>query len=315
MDRHLARYVHSAKPWQLTKLVEEAIATFMPEVAAERRRKAMDGRHVWIDTNQVSFDGTCYLTGELDLVDAQDLDAALQAGAETLKQCGSQESLDARRSITLGDLARGHHPLDLRSEDGGNDPVETQRRKRKSTVTLHLHLSEAALTDSSITGSVEEGRIAVTADTIRDWCGAANVIVKPVIDLNDDLTTDAYAIPDRIRDQVTLRNPTCVFPYCTRPSRNLDLDHIDRYDPAGPPGQTASPNLAPLCRQHHRAKTHDHRGSAHHRGWAYTQLEPGTFLWRSPLGLVFLRNADGTTDLTPDTWPHRPDRLPPPERD
>jgi hypothetical protein len=34
-----------------------------------------------------------------------------------------------------------------------------------------------------------------------------------------------------------------------------------------------------------------------HSAWTYTQLEPGSFLWRSPHGLTFLRNADGTTDL------------------
>jgi hypothetical protein len=297
VDRQLARFVHSSKPWQLDRLVAEAIAQHMPETAEATRRQALDRRHVTIETTEVSFEGTCWMTGELDLADAQDLDAALSAGAVALKAAGSEESIDARRSLALGDLARGQAPLDL-------EAPEPSRTPRKRRVMLHLHLSEQALTDSNVTGSVEEGRLPVTADTIKQWCGASDVIVKPVIDLNVDLAVDGYEVPDRIKEQVALRNRTCVFPYCTRPARALDTDHIHPYDPSGPPGQTSSTNLAPQCRQHHRAKTH--------AGWAYTQLEPGVFLWRSPLGLAFVRNADGTTDLTPDNWRHRP---PPPGRD
>jgi hypothetical protein len=70
--------------------------------------------------------------------------------------------------------------------------------------------------------------------------------------------------------------------------------HIAPYlDPAdgGPPGQTATDNLACLCRLHHRMKTHG--------GWTYTMVEPGVFLWTSPHGYTYLRDPSGTTDLTP----------------
>ncbi len=50
-------------------------------------------------------------------------------------------------------------------------------------------------------------------------------------------------------------------------------------------------NHAPLCRHHQRLKTH--------AGWRYTRLEPGVYLWREPHGQRFLRDHDGTTDLTP----------------
>ena len=58
----------------------------------------------------------------------------------------------------------------------------------------------------------------------------------------------------------------------------------------GPPGQTSTDNLAPLCRLHHRMKTHG--------GWTYTTVEPGTYLWQSPHGHTWLRDPSGTTDLT-----------------
>jgi hypothetical protein len=80
-------------------------------------------------------------------------------------------------------------------------------------------------------------------------------------------------------DLVRLRDPVCVFPGCRRTSRACDLDHIDLYTPldhGGPPGQTHPDNLAPLCRHHHRAKTHSR--------WHYRHLPDGSYRWTSPTG-------------------------------
>ena len=35
-----------------------------------------------------------------------------------------------------------------------------------------------------------------------------------------------------------------------------------------------------------------------HGGWRYRQVERGTYLWTSPHGLSFLRDHDGTLDVT-----------------
>ncbi|MGK2874489.1 MAG: HNH endonuclease signature motif containing protein, partial [Nocardioides sp.] len=53
-----------------------------------------------------------------------------------------------------------------------------------------------------------------------------------------------------------------------------DLDHVVPYDPDGPPGQTSTTNLRPLCRTHHRVKTHT--------GWTPTDTD--TLTWTSPRG-------------------------------
>ena len=71
--------------------------------------------------------------------------------------------------------------------------------------------------------------------------------------------------------------PHCVFPGCTRDARSCDLDHIQPYDPDGPPGQTNPDNLAALCRRHHRAKT---LGL-----WRYTRTPDGDYLWNGPHGI------------------------------
>jgi hypothetical protein len=61
------------------------------------------------------------------------------------------------------------------------------------------------------------------------------------------------------------------------PSPGCDLDHIETYiemTDGGPPGQTRPGNLAPLCRSHHRAKTH--------RGWTHLRNRDGSCTWTSP---------------------------------
>ena len=81
-----------------------------------------------------------------------------------------------------------------------------------------------------------------------------------------------------------------MFPWCTRPARACDIDHVIAHA-AG--GTTCSCNTAPLCRRHHRLKTHS--------PWTYTVLEPGTYLWSSPHGYQFLRDHEGTLDITGPT--------------
>ena len=139
-------------------------------------------------------------------------------------------------------------------------------------------------------GRCENARTPITADTIRTWCGnpSTTLTVKPVIDLADHIRVDAYEVPDRLKERVALRDLGCVFPWCTRPARSCDHDHAIPHI-AG--GSTCSCNVAPLCRHHHRLKTHT--------PWRYKLLEPGVYLWTSPHGYVFLRDPSGTTDVTP----------------
>jgi hypothetical protein len=306
VDTQIAGVAHTARPWQVDKLIAEAIARHMPEEADRQREAAADRRHVTIDLDQPSFAGTAQVHAELDLTDALDLDVALAAGAEALRQLGSTDSLDTRRAAALGELARGDLPLGL-------EPETTATAKSPREVVLFVHLSEAAVHDDGVEAEIARvetsGRSTaragtlVTADTIRDWCGRYDlqVTVKPVIDLTDHLRVDQYEAPDRLKEHTMLRDGTCVFPWCSRPARRADCDHIQPHTRGGP---TCTCNLAPLCRPHHRLKTHGHAGTF----WTYTMLEPGSYLWASPHGLTFLRDHHGTTDVTRDDWPHQRSR-------
>ena len=99
-------------------------------------------------------------------------------------------------------------------------------------------------------------------------------------------------------DQVRLRDPVCVFPGCHRGSRTCDLDHINPDTPphrGGPPGQTHPGNLAPLCRHHHRVKTHS--------TWHYQRHPDHSYHWTSPTGRTYVvrSGADSVPNGPSDT--------------
>jgi hypothetical protein len=93
-----------------------------------------------------------------------------------------------------------------------------------------------------------------------------------------------------------------VFPYANTVSRSVDIDHTIAYlslEKGGPPGQTRIGNLGPHIRYHHRIKTFG--------GWQVCQPEPGSWIWRSPTGRIYLVNATGThplgnTDFAEAIW-------------
>ena len=262
VDARVAAFAHRLRVSELDRLVETAIAQFMPEEAERRRKAAADGRSFNVGKSRTGLDGNAEVWGTLDVADALDLDAAVAEGAEALKAFGSTESLDVRRAQALGAIARRQLAFDLNGTDG-EAPAPARKLRQ---VVLHVHLSEAAIRGEGGLGRFENTRGPITAEQIRDWCGNpdAQVVVKPVIDLNDHHHVNAYEVPDRIREQSALINPTCVFPWCTRSARRCDSDHIQPYDSGG---TTSSDNIAPLCRRHHRLKTHG--------GWTYRPLEPG----------------------------------------
>ncbi|WP_165372350.1 HNH endonuclease signature motif containing protein, partial [Nocardioides iriomotensis] len=180
------------------------------------------------------------------------------------------------------ELARGTDPtLDLAK------PMNGHGRE----VVLNVHVTPDAITDQPGThlARVDNTRSFVDADQVRTWCGTpgTTITVRPVLDLAEHLSGTAYETPDRLAEQATHVDGTCVFPWCSRPARSADCDHVQPHAEGGP---TCSCNIARLCRRHHRLKTHT--------AWRYEALERGSYLWTSPHGLSFLRDRTGTIDVT-----------------
>lgn len=126
---------------------------------------------------------------------------------------------------------------------------------------------------------IADGLGTLSSDLLKNWLADTTLVVRPVLDLNRSDAVDRHDPPLWMADLVRLRDPCCVFPGCRRASRSCDLDHIEAYVPLkrdGPPGQTRPDNLAPLCRRHHRAKTHSR--------WRYRRDDDGSYHWTSLTG-------------------------------
>ncbi|MCR6031361.1 HNH endonuclease [Nocardioides sp. zg-579] len=295
VDTHVAPVASTIGPAALERLLEEALVRFDPDEAQRVATERAEARHVTIQSRQVSFDGHVDVWATLDLADALDLDDALTKGAARLEALGCTDTLDARRSVALGDMARRQMSLEF-----DTDP---------KPLVVHVHQRPDGTLDD-IT-RVENTRGFVLTSQLADWCTRAarsttanTITVKPVIDLNARIHVEAYEVPDRLSTQTRLRDHHCVFPWCTRPAHatsRIDDDHVIPHARGGP---TATENIAPLCRRHHRAKTH--------AGWSQQSPSPGTFQWRSPTGLTYRVDHHGTHDLGPEPPPPQPHEAPVP---
>ncbi|NYG56595.1 HNH endonuclease signature motif containing protein [Nocardioides perillae] len=191
-------------------------------------------------------------------------------------------------------------------------PAGQSSPRQRRRYLLHLHLSDAVLRTSMFpgrlaagdgaVGRVEETRAPVSATAIRDWLTTAgidgvapHVTVLPVLDLAEAVHTEAYEVPRRLQTQTALIHLACVFPWCGRAARRCDHDHTVPYDPTDPDagGPTCTCNIAPLCRPHHRLKTHGHAATR----WTLTPAGAGAWLWKSPHGAHYLRDHTGTRPL------------------
>jgi hypothetical protein len=159
---------------------------------------------------------------------------------------------------------------------------------------VYVHLTDQTLATG--TGILRVENLGpLLADQLAELIGHRPYVVKPVIDLNRKISVDAYEIPARIRERIKLTYPVEQFPYGTaHTTSTTDLDHIQPYDPLGPPKQTSTTNLAPLRRFTHRLKTHGR--------WQVRRLDDGALEWTSPHQFTFRVDHTGTHPTrTPST--------------
>lgn len=298
VDGQVAAHAHKIGVTQLERTAKEAAALFEPDLAAAIAEEAVDYRRCDVDTDPGLFlppvgaeqgqvaGATAQVTATLDAADALDLEAAVSSIAHGLLEddtC-SDWSLDVRRAAALGVLARAHN-----TGTSAADSLPGTGR----VIDLKIH---TATRDLAGTGLVRVGntRGLATIEQLDRWATMPGVIIKPmtVIDLNEEICTDAYTPTVRLRTQVRLIDQTCAFPNCNVKAENCDLDHRIPFDQGG---KTTTSNLTCLCRHHHRAKTH--------LGWTYQRLAPGRYRWRSPHGYEFITSPEGTVASTPRAEP------------
>jgi len=76
-----------------------------------------------------------------------------------------------------------------------------------------------------------------------------------------------------MRDYLTARDDTCIFPTCQQPAYRCEPDHTIPFDQSGP---TTRNNLALTCRRHNQTKA----GT----GWTYHHNPDGSYTWTTATG-------------------------------
>ncbi|GAA1475647.1 HNH endonuclease signature motif containing protein [Nocardioides aestuarii] len=289
LDRELSHLAHRVGATTLARLLDEAMMRLHPEERELDQLAALDQRHVTLHERSINDTGVADMSIRGDWNDLHDFDQTVSAIAARLAALDETEgrhedSLDVRRSRALGVLADPATARALLDDEDTPSP-------RKNAL-LVLHVADDAVTGGNPVARC--GTVPMLVSQLRDWLGRTDthLTVQPVIDLADHTDSTAYESRGRLRTQVELLLPHCVFPWCTREARVCDHDHgVPHVDG----GATCDCNLAPLCRRHHRLRTH--------AGWRYTRLDETTFLWADPHGQQFLSDTTGTRDVTPSDRP------------
>jgi hypothetical protein len=274
VDKRVGPKLKHAGPRAIDHAIAMAIAKHQPEDQSEAEDTATAGWDVTLFTpDPLLFAGTSELHVVGDTVGLTRLYQQICTDAAAAGKNGDDRPLGVRKAEALVSLVE-EEPLG----DVSKPPHPT------GAMTLFVHCDLTDLDDDIVAVGEVEKLGPATTTKIRDWLSRGKVRIQPVIWMDTaahhpaEPTVDRHDPPERMREQVILRDKTCVFPGCQVGARSCDLDHIDPYDPTGPPGQTAPSKLAPLCRRHHRAKT---AGL-----WRYLRLPEGGYQWSGPAGLL-----------------------------
>ena len=334
VDRHLAHIAARNRipgPGPLARLVHEALLRCDPEVAAGREQAALDRRGVW--TQHRDSTATTTVTIIADTPDALAFEASVGQIATGLGALGDPDPLDTRRARAIGVLADPQRSLDLlthpatgtrpdagpggtghqarsgsrgsraagRGRGGGGALPAPRRRPRRHpghrrdrrTLRRPDHRPDHLLARRRHPGHHPPRP---PHHPPRPHHQRPQAVTSPG---RTQAAAAGYTPPPLMREQVILRDPTCVFPGCTHPARTSDLDHITGYTPHPPDpdqpdhrGQTHPDNLAPLCRHHHRIKTHGR--------WHYTRdPDDGSYTWTTPTATTYTVDPHGTRHPQP----------------
>src|ERR1700704_2640633 len=112
-----------------------------------------------------------------------------------------------------------------------------------------------------------EGGGTVPAETVQRYaCDSALSRITGEAELEHELNHASRTLPASTRRALEARDRHCVFPGCTRPLVWCDGHHLVWWTRGG---ATALPNLALLCRPHHRM--------VHEEGWKLDRNKDGRF--------------------------------------
>src|SRR6266705_3230692 len=208
-------------------------------------------------------DGLVRLDGVLDAEGGATLRTALQAFMKPVKD--DARSYGQRSADALVQLGR----------QGGSGGKRDGAGARPQLI-IRASLDTLAGTRGAPAGELEGGGT-VPAETVQRYaCDSAISRITGQGELEHELNHASRTLPAPTRRALESRDRHCVFPGCTRPLNWCDGHHLVWWTRGG---ETALPNLALLCRPHHRM--------VHEEGWSLVRARDE---WRAePPGKIAIR--------------------------
>jgi len=269
-DTRLAELATGVNPKQLEKKARHEVELAQPTTAVERAGKAAGTRRIYVDP---AADGMAYLTLFAPAPEIHAIaDRAVRLAAG-LKTGGDPRSMGHLKVDVLTDLLLN-----------GETTIPGATRGIRGRV----HVMVPAMT---LLGVGEEAAIlrgygpidpATAAQLTADATSWRRILTDPIT--GRILATDPrdYRPTAQMIDHARLVHPECVFPGCTVPAEQADMDHTEDHAYGG---DTVPENLAPLSPDHHRVK--------HHTRWQFAQNGDDTLTATSPAGHVYTVRPEG----------------------
>ncbi|KQP54674.1 HNH endonuclease signature motif containing protein [Agreia sp. Leaf283] len=269
-DTRLASLAVEVNPKQLEKKARHEVELAQPSTAVERAEKAAGTRRIYVDP---AADGMAQLTL---LAPAPEIHAIADRAvhlAAGLKRAGDPRSMGHLKVDVLTDLLLNGEP----SIPGATRGIRGRVHVMVPAMTLLGVGDEAAILRGY--GPIDPATAAQLTADATSW---RRILTDPIT--GRILATDPrdYRPTAAMIDHARLVHPECVFPGCTVPSEQADMDHTEDHAYGG---GTIPENLAPLSAGHHRAK--------HHTRWQFVQNGDDTLTATSPAGHIYTVRPEG----------------------
>jgi hypothetical protein len=248
-EANLLKAAQAMDPGQFTTVAKNFEHRVDAAGALAEANRAHDRRYLHISEPQ---DGLVRLDGLLDAEGGATLRTALQPFMKPVKD--DARTFGQRNVDALVELCRQGSGA---KRDGAGPRPQLIIRATVDTL---------AGTKGAPAGELEGGGTVPSETVQRYACDSAITRITGQGELDHELNHASRTLPAPTRRALEARDRHCVFPGCTRPLNWCDGHHLVWWTRGG---ATALPNLALLCRPHHRM--------VHEEGWRLVRHKDSRF--------------------------------------
>jgi len=256
-ESKLLEAAQTSDPGQFTSVAKNFEHRVDADGALAEANRAYERRYLHLSG---PVNGLVRLDGLLDAEGAATVRTALQPFMKPIKD--DARSFGQRQHDALIELVR--QGAGGRRDGAGPRPQ----------LIIRASLDTIAGLPGAPAGELEGGGTVPAATVQRYACDSAVSRITGQGELEHERNHAARSVPASTRRALEARDRHCVFPGCDRPTHWCDGHHLVWWTRGGP---TALPNLALLCRQHHRM--------VHEEGWTLERKD-GRWIARPPTQLV-----------------------------